>query len=116
MKRLQPILAIHRLPRVLRITMAMLFAVALVLLIFPVVDDVYVTYFFDPSTVILPSLISVAIGGVYYIIGWLLLVNPRLNPPPSPLPVLLYLLIGIIVLCVDIALITMGINMLDALG
>lgn len=104
---------ILNLPRMVRFLMVMIFALAYVLLFFPIVDHLYVEFFFDPATLIAPSLVSMLIGGAVYVIGWRLIVNPPIKPPPAPMPIIIYCTLSLIVLFLDLLLITMGITMLD---
>lgn len=58
------------LPRAARIALAALFALALTLVISPLVDNFYMGNFYDPATRGLPAMISTALGLVFYLVGW----------------------------------------------
>lgn len=66
---------ILQLPRLARIALAALFAAVTTLLLTPIIDNIYLTYFFDFNTRVLPSLVSTAAGIVTYLVGWVLLVG-----------------------------------------
>ena len=80
---------IIRLPRAARIGLALLFAVALTLLVTPIIDAIYVSRFFDSGTAMLPSIISTAFGLVFYFVGWRLMVGFA-GETPAPRRALLW--------------------------
>jgi uncharacterized membrane protein YidH (DUF202 family) len=84
--------------RLKRIALISLFAVALTAAVFPLIDEIYITHFFDESTRILPSFISVSIGIIMYGVGWWLLVGTRGERQPERISVFIYVLIGILVI------------------
>lgn len=69
------------LPRVLRILIVALLALMTVLAVSPIIDEVYLTYFFDLSTDpsrlerLLPSFVTAAIGLASYMAGWIMVVG-----------------------------------------
>lgn len=67
---LKPVANILALPRILRIVISAVFALALVLVIFPFIDWVYYTYFFSMETRGVPAYIIAACGLVMYLVGW----------------------------------------------
>lgn len=71
----QIITRILRLPRPLRILLASVPAVALVALLQPMVDLIYLQLFFNESTVQVPSWILAAFGFAMYFAGWVFLVG-----------------------------------------
>ena len=83
--------------RLVRIIIISLFGVALTAAVFPIVDYVYITRFFDESTRIVPSFVSVGIGIIMYGIGWWLLVGIRGEKRPERIAVIIYMLAGIVI-------------------
>lgn len=102
-----------QLPRLLRILLAGLLAVATTLAIFPVVDHLYVNVMFDPATVILPAFISAAAGALVYLAGWRLIVGTVGDLPPCRRAALFYLIFGAFILFLDVFLIVQGLSMVD---
>ncbi len=104
------------LPRIVRILIAAGFAIALLMAIFPRIDEIYILYFFDPTTVIVPSLVGVAIAGAMYIWGWYLLVgttgNEQIKQTASPM-LIWYFFVGLAAVFVDIVLILHGLSLTD---
>lgn len=99
---------ILRLPRLLRVLIAAVFALMTTLLLMPIIDLVYIDNFFNPSTIILPALIASGIGLVVYVAGWRLLigtVGESLNARPATL---IYLALGVLALLLVIALVVYG--------
>lgn len=61
--------------RLLRLLVVTIFAISTTLAISPLIDGIYLQYFFSPETRIIPSLVAM-IGGVsMYIMGWIYLVG-----------------------------------------
>lgn len=104
------------LPRLVRILLAAGFAVAVLLAIFPLIDNIYVRYFFDLQTVILPSLVAVGIAGIMYIAGWYLLVgtigDEKIKQSASP-ALVIYFAIGLVAMLIDIILFLHGLSITD---
>ena len=76
---------IVELPRLTRIVLALVFALAVTLAITPLVDAFYLDHFFDVNTRMAPSLVSTALGVAFYILGWRLMIGyVGENPPPRP--------------------------------
>lgn len=86
------------LSRILRIVITGIFSVALTAAVFPLIDEIYITRFFDERTRILPSFVAVAIGIIMYGVGWYLLIGTRGEDRPQRIAVLFYVLAGICVL------------------
>lgn len=84
--------------RLKRTALISLFAVALTAAVFPLIDGIYITRFFDESTRILPSFVSVGIGIIMYGIGWWLLVGIRGEERPERIAVFIYVVVGILVI------------------
>jgi hypothetical protein len=88
-----------------RIFMVAVFAVSFVLLITPVVDNLYVTYMFTMETRVLPSIFSVVFGIAIYALGWRLLIGP-IDETPKPFAITRWYILGGLA-CVGLALILM---------
>jgi hypothetical protein len=58
------------LPRLARVLLVGLFALAVTLSLSPLVDYIYIEYFFNMDTRILPALVSAAVGLGIYVLGW----------------------------------------------
>lgn len=84
--------------RLLRIVIISIFGIAVTAAVFPLIDAIYLTHFFDENTRILPSFVSVGIGIIMYGFGWWLLVGIRGEKRPERIAVLLYVLVGILVI------------------
>ncbi|MBZ0277345.1 MAG: hypothetical protein K8I60_14465, partial [Anaerolineae bacterium] len=69
------ILWIIRLPRLLRIVMVALFAAAFTFAANPLVDEIYLKFFFNDATREAPAIVAVAIGMASYAVGWFLVVG-----------------------------------------
>ena len=80
------------------------------LLIFPLIDRIYIENFLDPATVVLPSIVAAMFALIIYLIGWYYIVTP---PKSKQLrPVNLYLIFTAIVLVADLVLTGLGLVML----
>lgn len=90
------------LPRLVRIGLVILPTFALVAIIQPIIDAIYLRYFFTMETRGVPSLITAAAALGYFLTGWLLIVgNIGETPPPRrAVQIYLYLSIGIVLLAV----------------
>ncbi|MCU0513949.1 MAG: hypothetical protein MUE40_15440 [Anaerolineae bacterium] len=105
---------LNRVPRLLRILLAALAALAVTAVLFPLVDAVYVQFFFTPETRIVPSYVSVGAGALMYLAGWLLLVGPSgggVSAHPA-LPV--YVLVSLIAMFTLLVLLAQGISMIGS--
>lgn len=92
-------------PRIARIVLVSLFTLATALLLQPIIDNIYLTYFFPWESQIvtdfqrqIPSLITAGIALAVFVIGWWLLVGFAGTIPPSRMAVLVYFLVGIAIL------------------
>lgn len=86
------------LPRYIRLLIVVVFTLASTLAVFSVVDDIYIRFFFSEDTIIVPSLITAAIGLTMYVVGWFAMVGTvGEKPEPTPL-VRIYLGFGILAL------------------
>ncbi|MBE2271999.1 MAG: hypothetical protein IAE80_27435 [Anaerolinea sp.] len=104
-----PMYWIVQLPRIARIVLAGVFALAVTMLISPLVDSVYLRSFYNPDTVMLPSLISAVVGVVIYVIGWRVWVGYSGERPRYTRVLLIYVVIGLFVTIFTTALTLFGI-------
>lgn len=100
-----PVLQLNRLARIALVT---LIALVVVLVIVPVIDSIYLNNFYSPTTVIIPSLITAALGIACYAAGWLLIVGMAGSTPPARPAAALYLLGAILALIVMVILVLSG--------
>jgi len=103
------------LPRYPRLALILFLSLNITMSLFPIVDELYIRFFFDPATVMLPSFVSVGFGVVYYVLGFIWVVNRWLKSRPPYIRIFVLLLIGFCSLALNIFLITMGISMLDTI-
>lgn len=99
---------VAHLPRLARILLAALFAVATTLLLTPIVDNIYMTYFFDFNTRVLPSLVSTGIGVLIYIAGWVLMIGYAGEAVRPRKATFWYFVLGCVVLAVVVLLLITG--------
>ncbi|GAB4510453.1 MAG: hypothetical protein OHK0046_07310 [Anaerolineae bacterium] len=92
--------AVLSLPRLIRILIAGVFALATVLAVSPIVDEIYLLFFYSPATALVPSLISAALGVMMYLIGWQMIVGTVGEPKRAPRGVLWYFGIGLFALLI----------------
>lgn len=100
-----PVLQLNRLARIALVT---LIALVVVLVLVPVIDSIYLNNFYNPATVIIPSLIAAAVGIACYAAGWFLIVGMAGGTPPARLAAALYLLGGVVALIVMVILVLSG--------
>lgn len=113
--RLEPLAAwIVTRPRLTRILVVALFSLGVVLLAFPIVDNVYINLFFNEATRILPSLVAAGLGAVMYIAGWRLIIGTRGETPVVHPLVLVYCLFGVIVIVLVVVLVLQGYSIATA--
>lgn len=98
------------LPRLSRLVMVVLFALAMALLLQPVIDALYLRYVFPWTTAdvsdltrAIPSLIIAAIGVAMFFAGWALVVGKAGTRPPRRAGVIVYFVVGVFVLLVALA-------------
>ncbi len=94
--------------RLLRIALAALFALALTLLLTPLIDYFYLEHFFTADTRMIPALISTAAGLVFYGVGWRLIIGYAGEQPTARPAVLWYVSIGVAACVVVVALLVIG--------
>ncbi len=96
------------LPRLARIVLVTLLTMAIILAVFPLVDDIYLRYFFTHETRILPSLVSLGIGILFYILGWWGLVGMVGTTLPVRPAVLWYVGVGVAAFVLVVLLLIFG--------
>jgi hypothetical protein len=106
------IIRILNLPRVARISLIGGFALTTTLAVSPLVDEIYLRFFFDESTRIVPSFVSVSIGLVMYLVGWKWVIGTIGESPQVETKIIWYFAIGamslILVLVWLLRLLTLG--------
>ena len=100
-------------PRMLRILIAGVFSAFVTLALFPVVDAMYLDFFFTMETRALPSLVSSAIGLVTYFVGWQLIVGTIGTRPAARMAILWYFGIGVFAIVLAILLVINGIIIIN---
>jgi hypothetical protein len=79
------------LPRLVRIILIALPSLAVSVIFVPVVDTIYLRYFYTYETRVLPSIIIAAIALTVYLIGWILVVGTAGEKPEERRAARLYL-------------------------
>jgi hypothetical protein len=64
-----------KLPRIVRILIAAVPALALVLVFQPIVDQIYLRLFFSPETINVPGIIIAVMAVLMYFAGWIFIVG-----------------------------------------
>ena len=110
------------LPRLVRIILVAVLALAVTLALSPMIDDVYFRLAFDPlyaaaPTVarILPSLITASVGLAMYAVGWWLVIGTVGETPQHRIAVLWYVGLGLLALIVVVILVIRGVTLLNLL-
>ncbi len=98
------------LPRVARIGLCAIFALAVTFALFPLVDYLYLRYLFTMETRVLPAIVSAGFGLVIYMLGWWLIVGMRGEKPPARLLILWYVGAGTAAVIFVIILAVFGIS------
>lgn len=83
-------------PRIARIFVVTFFALALTLVLSPIIDAIYLDRFFDERTVIVPSLVAAAFGFVMYAVGWVLVVGWQGSDQRPRASIFAYVLVGML--------------------
>jgi hypothetical protein len=65
----------------------------------PVVDAVYLNFFYDPRTVVVPSIVTAIVVLIVYLIGWQLVVG-TVGESKTPRPPVLWYLIGALLITI----------------
>ncbi len=99
---------IIHLPRLTRIVLAAVFALAVTLVISPIVDGIYLANFFDVNTREAPAFFSTALGVVFYLVGWRLIIGYAGAVLPAKKAVLWYLGVGILACVLVVVLVIYG--------
>jgi hypothetical protein len=103
-------------PRIVRIGLVAIFALCVTLSLSPMVDEIYMGFFFSPQTIILPSLVSAAFGLVMYITGWWLMIGTIGEKPAARLAIIWYFALGVAAVLVVVILLMRGITLLNILN
>lgn len=107
-------------PRWGRILIVAIISLAVTLIVFPQVDSIYLYYFFNKDTVIIPAYISAGIGMVMYVAGWFLVVGStayKPNEQVSSSPALLwYIGLGVLALVMCTTLLLYGLTLTDTVA
>jgi hypothetical protein len=99
---------IIQLPRLTRIALAAVFALALTLVITPLVDEFYIANFYDVETREAPALFSTALGVVFYLLGWRLIIGFAGEAPAANRAVAWYLGVGALACALVVILVVFG--------
>ena len=99
---------IIRLPRLTRIVLAGVFALAITLVITPLVDGFYIANLYDLDTREAPALFSTALGVVFYLLGWRLIIGFAGEAPSANRAVVWYLTTGIAACLLVVVLVIFG--------
>jgi hypothetical protein len=105
-----------QLPRIARILLAALFALAVTLAFSPLVDLIYDRYFFNRNTLIVPALVTATFGLIMYMIGWWLMVGTVGERPAVRAALVWYFGIGVLAVVVVVYLIASGVSLLNFEG
>lgn len=101
------------LPRLTRIIIAVFFSLTVIAVIFPVVDSLYIQFFFTENTRIVPSYVTAGVGLVMYLAGWYLIVGTVGEVPPIRRAIVWYLAVGVSSFILLVLLIIQGIVILN---
>lgn len=96
------------LPRLARIAMVMGFSVAVTFLVMPLADGLYLTLFFNETTVLVPALVAASAGLVMYLAGWRVMVGTVGEPPVLRPIVAGYVLFGTLIIVMVVTLFIIG--------
>ena len=97
------------LPRIARIGLAALFALAAALAATPVIDNIYVDNFFDLETLLVPALVLALLGLIVYGIGWVIIVGLAGEQPRVRRATPIYLIAGGILILLVLLLVLTGV-------
>jgi hypothetical protein len=82
------------LPRVGRIALSIVFALAVTLALNPIIDSIYLQYLYTPETILAPALVAAGFGLAMYFVGWQLFIGLPGEGPPARLVILWYVGVG----------------------
>lgn len=104
--------SVLELPRITRILIAGVFALAIVLALSPLIDEIYIRFFYTPQTAIVPSLVAAGLGLLMYFVGWQLIVGTVGEDNPLRPAIFWYFVVGFLALFIVglwlLRLITLG--------
>jgi len=103
-------------PRLARVLLVIATVLLWVMALFPLVDTVYVSYFFTPETIILPSLAMATLGLFVYVWGWLAVVGMVGERPEPALSARLFIATGLLLLLINMGLILQGLAMTNEIA
>ncbi len=107
---------LSRLPRLVRILLVGVFALAVTLSLSPLVDLIYDRYFFSAQTVIVPALVTATVGLIAYMLGWWLMVGTVGEQPEARAAMVWYFGIGVLAVIIVAYLILTGVSLLNFEG
>lgn len=89
------------LPRITRILVALVLALTVAFAVSPIVDGIYLHFFYSDQTRILPSIVTAVFGLGMYVAGWILIVGTvgedvRAENKRLALAVMIYLAVGLL--------------------
>lgn len=96
------------LPRLTRIVLAAVFALAVTLALTPIVDRIYLESFYNPDTRIIPALITTVAGLAFYVFGWRTIIGYVGETPPARREVFWYFIVGTVACLIVIVLTVFG--------
>lgn len=102
-----------QLPRFIRLLIAVFFSVMVTLAVSPLVDHIYLRFFFTVETVMIPALVTVTIGSTMYIWSWRIYIGVVNTIPPSEKRVLWYFGVGMTATIIVIVLLVQGVSILN---
>jgi hypothetical protein len=79
------------LPRLARLALAGVVALVVTLAVSPLVDNIYLRYFFTFETRGLPAMVTVVFGIIAYVLGWWLIIGMAGEQPRARKAVIWYL-------------------------
>lgn len=100
-----------QLPRVIRLVISVFFAAMVTLAVSPLVDHIYLRFFFTEETVMIPALVTVAIASATYIWSWWVFIGTVNSVPSASNYILLYFGVGVVATIIVIALLIQGFSM-----
>jgi hypothetical protein len=103
-----------KLPRFVRIVIACIFALTTTLALSPLVDYIYLSYMYTEESRLFPSLVSAGAGLLMYLVGWWLFVGGVDEAPPARRALLLYVMVGVLIVCLVIVLALAGFSSANA--
>lgn len=109
----RPAAWIARWPRLVRILIVALFALAVTLALSPLVDYLYDRFFFSMQTREVPSLVSASFGLLMYLLGWWLMVGTVGEKPEARAALLWYIGTGVAALLFVVFLLVRGVSLVN---